>query len=65
MSTNSIGTATMLPDGTLVLDVRAMSAGMLGDARLTYPPSHAHYAEVKQHLGALTPGQTVPVKPFP
>jgi hypothetical protein len=65
MTTETIGTATMLQDGTLVLDVRAMGPGMVGDARLTYPPTHANYAEVKKHLGAVQPGQTVPVKPFP
>ncbi|MDX2010191.1 MAG: hypothetical protein SFW67_08380 [Myxococcaceae bacterium] len=64
MTTETIGTATMLEDGTLVLDVRAMGPGMVGDARLTDPPAHANYAEVKKHLGALKPGQTVPVKPF-
>jgi hypothetical protein len=65
MTTETIGTATMMQDGTLVLQLRAMGPGMMGDARLTYPPGHAKYAEVKQHLGAVLPGQTVPVKPFP
>lgn len=61
----TIGTATMLEDGTLVLDLRATGEGMLGDARITYPPNDAHYAQVKQHLGAITAGQTVAVRPFP
>ena len=62
---SSIGTAQMLPDGTLVLDLRAEGpGGQVGDARLTYAKDHPSYAQVLEHLGGLAPGQTKPVPPW-
>jgi len=61
----SIGVATMQPDGTIVLDLRAEGPGMLGDARITYPKSHPEYDSVLKHLGGLTPGDSKPVPPWP
>jgi hypothetical protein len=62
----SIGAATMREDGTLVLDLRAVGPrGIVGDARLTYPPSHPEYQEVLHHLGGLRPGERKPVPPWP
>jgi hypothetical protein len=62
----SIGTATMLRDGTIVLDLRAASgpAGPKGDARLTYPPGHPQYREILEHVGGLRPGETRNVPPW-
>ena len=54
----------MLQDRTLVLDLRAESGAALGDARLVYPPSHAQYHSVLEHLGGLSPGETKPVPPW-
>ena len=34
--------------------------GEAGEAQLVYPPSHAQYQALLQHLGRITPGQTVP-----
>ncbi|MBO1081616.1 hypothetical protein [Roseomonas haemaphysalidis] len=63
--TPSIGIATMLPDGTIVLDLRAEGpGGMIGDARLTYRPGEPHYPAVRDHLPGLRPGMTVMVPPF-
>jgi hypothetical protein len=64
MSEASIGTATMEPDGTLVLQLRAEGPGAMGDALLRYPPSDPRYAEILQHLGGMTPGEEKPVAPF-
>lgn len=62
----SIGSARMLEDGTLVLDLRATdAAGRVGDARLYYPKSHRQYREVLEHLGPMKPGETRPVPPWP
>jgi hypothetical protein len=62
---DSIGIATMLPDGTIVLDLRAEGpGGMIGDARLTYRPDEPHYPAVRDHLPGLRPGMTVMVPPF-
>lgn len=70
MSSNtSIGQATMLPDGTLVLRLRAEGPnGILGDGEVVYHPNDKHYAEVKQHLerhGPMKVGEARPVEPFP
>lgn len=62
----SIGSARMLEDGTLVLDLRATdAAGRIGDARLYYPKSHRQYREILDHLGPMKPGETKPVPPWP
>ena len=64
----SIGVARMLPDGTLVLDLRATDAegrGFRGDARFYYTKSHRDYAEILQHVGPIAPGETKPVPPWP
>ena len=48
----SIGTATMTADRTIILDLRALAPdGTVGDARLTYPKSHKDYAAILKHLG--------------
>lgn len=61
----SIGEATMEPDGTIVLQLRAVGPGVIGDGLLKYPPKHAQYESVKKHLGGLKPGEHKPVPPFP
>jgi hypothetical protein len=60
----SIGQATMTPDGTIVLDLRAEAPGAIGDARFTYPPSHKDYRSILAHLGGLRPGEEKPVPPW-
>lgn len=63
---SSIGSATMKPDGTIVLQLRATDGtGIVGDSRIEYPPSHAQYPEVLKHLGGLKPGEEKPVPPWP
>ena len=62
----SIGTATMLADGTIVLYLIARGpGGIVGHGQLTYPPDHPQYAEVLRHLGGLRPGETRSVPPWP
>lgn len=63
--TDPNGTATMLGDGTILLQLRAEAPGVLGDALLRYAPADRHYGTVRDHLPALRPGGTVPVPPFP
>ena len=61
-----IGSATMLADGTIVLDLIAEGpGGMRGHGRLTYPTTHKRYEEILKHLGGLKPGESKPVPPFP
>lgn len=62
----SIGSATMRADGTIVLELRATDGhGTVGDALLEYPPGHPEYAGVLEHLGGLEPGESKPVAPWP
>ncbi len=61
----SIGEATMLDDGTIVLTLRAEGDGVVGDGQVTYGPDDEHYEEVLKHLGGLRPGQKKPVPPWP
>lgn len=63
----SIGMATMEPDGTIVLYLRAEDdeSGAVGDATLLYPRSDPDYRRVLDHLGGLSPGEEKPVRPFP
>lgn len=61
----SIGVATMEPDRTIVLQLRATGNGLIGDALLRYPPDHAQYAEILAHVGPMEPGDSKPVAPFP
>ncbi len=62
----TIGVATMLPDGTIVLKLRADAAsGARGEAVLTYRPGDPNYPGVRAHVGPIVPGQTIPVKPWP
>jgi hypothetical protein len=66
VQSQSIGSATMKSDGTIVLRLRATSAhGAIGDAVLLYPPGHQQYQEVLDHLGGLKPGEEKPVPPWP
>ncbi len=62
---DNIGAATMLLNGTIVLDLRAEGpGGVIGDARLTYRPGEPHYQVVRDHLPELRPGMTVIEPPF-
>lgn len=60
----SIGMATMEPDMTIVLRLRAVSPGAVGEGLLRYPPGHPQYEQIKAHLGGLQPGGSKPVPPF-
>jgi hypothetical protein len=64
-SKESIGSATMEQDGTLVLNLRAEGPGAIGDGRLVYRPGDKNYQEILAHVGPIEKGQTVPVRPWP
>jgi hypothetical protein len=62
----SIGVATMDANRTITLRLRAEGPdGLVGEGFFVYPPSHAEYQSVLDHLGGLEPGQSKPVPPFP
>jgi hypothetical protein len=60
-----IGIATMLPDGTLVLDLTTRAGGMIGHAHFTYAPSDPKYDATLRHIGGLRPGEHKNVPPWP
>lgn len=61
----SIGEASMEPDGTIVLRLRAEAQGVIGEGMLRYPPGDKQYKSILEHLGGLHPGEHKPVPPFP
>jgi hypothetical protein len=54
-----VGSAKLLPDGTIELTMFSPHA------LLRYPPTHPDYANVRDHVGPLSPGQEKVVAPFP
>lgn len=61
-----IGNATMLPDGTLVLDLIAQTPdGSTGHALFRYAPDSTQYNAILEHLNGLEPGQSKLVPPWP
>lgn len=63
---SSIGSATMEPDGTIVMVLRAEGPdGAVGDGLDVVRPADRDYASVLAHLGGLKPGEIKPVPPWP
>ena len=61
-----IGVATMLPDGTIHLRLRApLPGGGAGEGEIDYKPDSPDYQQILEHLGGLQPGETKPVNPWP
>jgi hypothetical protein len=61
----SIGVATLNPDGSLTLQLRAEGPGLRGDAQFVYKPGDAMIKTVLDHVGGLAPGESKPVPPWP
>jgi len=62
----TIGSAKMLPDGTLELMLRATDGkGMVGDALLKLAPGDKDYDMWLRHLGGMKPGEEKFIPPFP
>lgn len=60
-----IGVATLLADGSLALQLRASSGGVVGHSEVIYAPSDPEYSAVQAHFGDVQPDQSVPVRCFP
>ncbi len=61
----SIGQATMTPDGTIHLFLRAEGpGGERGDAMFDYEKSNPEYQEILQHIGGISVGEKKPVPPW-
>ena len=61
----SIGSATMLSDGSIGLHLRAEHGSTVGDALIQVRPDDPRYAEILAHIGGLAPGEEKPVPPWP
>lgn len=62
----SIGSARMEGDGTIVLELRAEGPkGLIGDTLFRYPPGHPEYDNILRHLGGLKKGEVKQVPPWP
>ena len=59
-----LGTATIEPDGTIILHMFRTSDGRSALANLRYGVNTPHYKEVLDHIGSIKPGETKPVLPF-
>jgi|HubBroStandDraft_5_1064220.scaffolds.fasta_scaffold648411_1 hypothetical protein len=61
-----IGTATLLPDGTIHMELHfRMPGGGWADGARDYKPGDPYYDEVLRHIGGLKPGETKLVRPWP
>lgn len=61
----SIGTATMLDNGTIELRLIARDQSIIGHSTLRYAPEHKEYKEILRHVGGLKPGEVKSVPPWP
>jgi len=61
-----IGTATMLSDGTIVMELRAEGDnGLIGMATIEQRPGDGQkYIELLQHLGGIKPGESKLIPPW-
>ena len=64
---DSIGSATMLEDRTIVLALIYWfpGGGHTTPTDLRYKPGHPEYSELLRHLGGMQPGESKGVKPWP
>jgi hypothetical protein len=61
----SIGVAHMRDDGTIEMHLRAEAAdGSVGEAMFIYAPDDLRYDSILAHVGPMSPGDQVAVKPF-
>jgi len=60
----SIGVATMAPDGAITLRIRSLPPGPIAEGTLRYAPGDPRYDEIKRHLGGIMPGESKPVRPW-
>lgn len=61
-----IGMATMLPDGTIHMELHLPApGGGWSESAVDYRPGDRYYDEVIDHVGGLNPGESKPVRPWP
>jgi hypothetical protein len=60
----SIGVASMAPDGVITLRIRSLPPGPIAEGQFRYAPNDPKYEEIKKHLGGIAPGESKPVRPW-
>lgn len=61
----SVGIATMLQNGTILVGVSGPDSGSRAQAVLMVEPGDSNYQLIIDHLGGLKPGETKPIPPWP
>jgi hypothetical protein len=61
----SIGVATMLQNGTILVGVPGPNSDLRAQAVLMVEPGDSNYQPLIDHLGGLKPGETKPIPPWP
>jgi|SRR6185312_10872131 len=64
-ATPSVGVATMLPNGTILVGVRGPGADGALEAVLMVEPGDSTYQPIIDHIGGLKPGETKSIPPWP
>jgi hypothetical protein len=60
----SVGVATMLPNGTILVGVRGPDADGQLQAVLMVEPGDSTYQPIIEHIGGLKPGETKSIPPW-
>ncbi len=61
----SVGVATMLENGTILIGVRGPAPDSPLQAVLMIEPGDTNYQQIIDHVGGLKPGETKSIPPWP
>ena len=61
----SVGVATMLPNGTILVGVQGPGDDSRAQAVLMVEPGDSTYQPIIDHVGGLKPGETKSIPPWP
>jgi hypothetical protein len=61
----SVGVATMLENGTILVGIRGPATDGPLQAVLMVEPGDTNYQQIIDHLGGLKPGETKSIPPWP
>ena len=61
---DSVGRASVSADGTITLQLRSLWPDPIAETQLVFAPDDPQYADIKRHLGGITPGEIKPIPPW-